>query len=217
MQYAAKEEDVVFKLDAISCQLRGAIAISSNMLLALHSLVLVLSGVAVEGIRVVRHSDEHADEVADEVLDRDVQEGPHTLTSNASLLEFEVSSSACGLDPPKRNRYAGSTRPATHYMIAQAHGRTQLESFASASDVQWDSWWLSYVTRIEIDWRGREVRRQCSCRTCNDYFAWARRKLYTVTNAAASFCACHRNGAEKFACTLASRRARMEVGWILCI
>lgn len=107
------------------------------------------------------------------------------VTTNASLLEAETSSSRrrrrCTLWPPNRYRYAGDNRPGTYYMIAHAYERTQLESFSSAADVRWTGYWADYVTRIEIDWRGREVRRKCSCGTCDNYFKWAKKKLYTVT------------------------------------
>jgi len=142
-----------------------------------------------QGVRVVRkpaEQDDHDDGAEVEALDRDLfVETDGLVSANASLIEDEATASRrrrrCSLSTPKRNRYAGGSQPARAYMIAQAHSSTQLESFSSTADVKWDSWWAGYVTRIEIDWRGNEVRRQCSCGTCDDYFRWAKRILFEAT------------------------------------
>lgn len=118
-----------------------------------------------------------------EVLDRDGEESGGIATTNSSLIaaEGEAVSSTCNQFPPKRNRHAGS-QPARAYMIAHADWKTQLESFKSTADVKWDSWWSSFVTRVELDSRGHEVRRKCNCGTCDQYFNWAKRRLFTVTS-----------------------------------
>lgn len=149
------------------------------------SFCLLLAGSAhwcAPGVRVVRKP-EGEDTAEVEVLDRDGEESGGIATTNSSLIaaEGEAVSSTCSLWTPKRNRHAGS-QPARAYMIAHAHSSTQLESFSSTADVKWDSWWSSYVTRVELDWRGNEVRRQCSCGTCDQYFNWAKRHLFTVTS-----------------------------------
>lgn len=119
-----------------------------------------------------------------EALDRDLfVETDGLVSANASLIEDEATAShrksRCGLYPPKRNRYV--SQAARAYMIAHSDSKTQLESFSSTADVKWDSWWQGFVTRMEIDWRGNEVRRHCNCGTCDDYFRWARKILFTVT------------------------------------
>lgn len=139
-----------------------------------------------QGIRVVKKSSEPQNE--EEELDRDFDATDGAAVANSSLIESETTGPGrrrrrrrCSKWTPKRNRYAGSKSPAVAYMIAHAHEKTQLESFSRTSDVKWDSWWYSYVTRIEMDFKGNEVRRQCSCGDCDGYFNWAKRHLFSVT------------------------------------
>jgi len=138
--------------------------------------------------RKMKHSSDLPGEGTEEhmeVLDRDLfVETDGLISTNVSLIKVAATAARrrpCNRPPPKRNRYAGSREAAQAYMIAMAKEKTQLESFSSSADVKWDSWWKSYVTRIEMDWRGREVRRVCSCTGCDGYFDWAKKKLFKVT------------------------------------
>lgn len=69
-------------------------------------------------------------------------------------------------------------------MIALTNGHTQLESFASPNEVQFDRFWDDSVTKVELDahMSPKQQNFNCKCEQCDEWAAWAISELAKPDN-----------------------------------
>lgn len=112
----------------------------------------------------------------------------NSLASDFALNSSSQSSTPrrrrCGRPSIRRNRHVTCFTPdcgppPMAFMVALHQGKTEIESFASANDVQWDTFWRDGTTRTELDNHMTPDRSQCSCDGCDEWNEWAIEQLAT--------------------------------------
>jgi len=135
------------------------------------------------GVGALRHGRKEATQIADGQLSVEGDE----IATVVGMDENLTSQGRCNYGPFNRNSYvrcnSNSCRLPEAFQIADAFGKTQLQSYARMSDLKWSGGsWYDYVTRMSLDSNYNGVRKKCSCSpSCDERFDWAKRTLAKVT------------------------------------